>query len=173
MRSNKQSIAEPVPHVMTKSGGRAAVGLFAALILAATSVISSETDQAVVANMHEKGSAQVKGMSRDGVSPVDELVAEVEELVPGFGRLAVEIGFGQIRSRPGLDVKQREIATLAALTVLGTQKELRLHVETALNVGLTKQQIVEVLLQQVVYAGFPRAIDALLVAKDVFKERGL
>lgn len=147
--------------------------LLATLSLHAASVASENQDQTEAESARGKGSAQIKSMSRGEASPVDDLVAEVEELVPGFRRLAVDFAFGQIRSRPGLDLKQREIATLAALTVLGTEKELRLHVVTALNVGLTKEQIVEVLLQQVVYAGFPRAIDALLVAKDVFEERGL
>lgn len=124
---------------------------------------------------YRKGAEQKRLMSnKEGVSAADPVLSEVAKIAPDLERFAMEFVFGQVLSRPGLEVKQREIATLAALTALGgAEAELRLHVGTALDVGLSKEQIVEVLLQQVVYAGFPRAINALLVAKSVFEARGL
>jgi len=124
---------------------------------------------------YRKGAEQKRLMSnKEGVSAADPVLSEVAKIAPDLERFAMEFVFGQVLSRPGLDLKQREIATLATLTALGgAEAELRLHVGTALDVGLSKEQIVEVLLQQVVYAGFPRAINALLVAKSVFESRGL
>jgi 4-carboxymuconolactone decarboxylase len=85
-----------------------------------------------------------------------------------FGRLTVEFVFGDIMSRPGLDRRSREIASIAALTALGRLDRLRSHLEMGLHVGLTEEEIVEVLLQMAAYAGFPAAHDALHVAQDVF-----
>lgn len=130
--------------------------------------------ETAAASAYEKGVAQKRLMSNAaGKSAADPLLAEVSKVAPDLERFAHEFVFGQVLSRPGLDIQQREIATLAALTALGAEQELQLHVGTALDVGLKKEQIVEVLLQQVVYSGFPRAINALLVAKGVFEKRGL
>lgn len=135
---------------------------------------TGEKESGVVDN-YRKGAEQKRLMSnKEGVSSADPVLSEVAKIAPDLERFAMEFVFGQVLSRPGLDLKQREIATLATLTALGgAEAELRLHVGTALDVGLSKEQIVEVLLQQVVYAGFPRAINALLVAKGVFESRGL
>jgi 4-carboxymuconolactone decarboxylase len=75
-------------------------------------------------------------------------------------------------SRPGLDLRSRQFATIAALTALGNaQPQLKVHITGALNVGCTPQEIVEVILQMAVFAGFPAAINALTVAREVFASR--
>lgn len=152
----------------------------AALLLAvwqlpsAISTALAEQSTSDLNSINEKPAEPPKCMAnKGGLRAADPLIQEVSKVVPGFDQLACEFAFEKILSRPGLGIKQREIATLAALTALGAETELRLHVAVALNVGLSKQEIVEVLLQQVVYSGFPRAINALLVAKEVFEERGL
>ena len=77
-------------------------------------------------------------------------------------------------SRPGLDLKSREIATVAALTAMGTAlPQLKVHVHGALNVGCSPQEIIEVMIQMAVYAGFPAALNGIFVAKEVFDERNL
>ncbi|HWR26230.1 MAG TPA: carboxymuconolactone decarboxylase family protein, partial [Methanosarcina sp.] len=77
-------------------------------------------------------------------------------------------------SRPGLDLKSREIATVAALTALGNARpQLKVHINAALNVGCSKEEIIEIIIQMAVYAGFPAALNAMFAAKEVFQERGL
>ena len=86
-------------------------------------------------------------------------------------RCLVEFPFGDVYPRPGLDLKTREMLTIAALTVLGyPQAELKDHVRGALNVGCTPDQILEIILQMAVYAGFPAALEAVKTAASVFGE---
>ncbi len=72
-------------------------------------------------------------------------------------------------ARPGLDLRSREIATIAALAALGNAApQLKVHIAAGLNVGLTRSEIVEILMQMAVYAGFPAALNGLFAAKEVF-----
>ncbi len=81
----------------------------------------------------------------------------------------VEFPFGHIYARPGLDLREREVATIAALTALGfAGPQPEVHVAAELNVGLTEQEIVEIIIQMAVYAGFPAAINGLNAAKAAF-----
>ncbi|ACB64238.1 MULTISPECIES: carboxymuconolactone decarboxylase family protein [Burkholderia] len=102
----------------------------------------------------------------------ERVVAALAPIAPDFGRLLVEFSFGDIYSRPQLDLKAREIATIAALAALGNaQPQLKVHIEAALNVGCTREEIVEVFMQMAVYAGFPAALNALFAAHEVFTRR--
>ena len=95
-------------------------------------------------------------------------------IAPDFARYMIEFGFGDVYSRPGLDAKQRQLVTIAALAAIGPPElQLRGHINGGLNVGLTPQEIVEALIQVALYAGFPAALNSLLVAKEVFTERGV
>jgi 4-carboxymuconolactone decarboxylase len=77
-------------------------------------------------------------------------------------------------SRPGLDLRSRQFATVAALTAMGTAApQLKVHINGALNVGCQPSGIVEVILQMAVYAGFPATVNALNIAREVFQERGI
>jgi 4-carboxymuconolactone decarboxylase len=102
-----------------------------------------------------------------------ELVVEsLQSISPDLARFMIEFPFGDVYSRPGLDLKSREIAAVAALTTLGnSEPQLKVHLHGALNVGCTPQEIVEVIIQMVVYAGFPAALRAMSAAKAVFQER--
>jgi 4-carboxymuconolactone decarboxylase len=87
-----------------------------------------------------------------------EVVASLGDL----GRYIVEFAFGDIYARDGLSLRDREIATVAILTALGGREpQLRVHIEASLNVGLSFQEIEEVIIHTVPYAGFPTAINAL------------
>ncbi|CAM8820273.1 Carboxymuconolactone decarboxylase family protein [Burkholderia pseudomallei] len=99
----------------------------------------------------------------------ERVVAALAPIAPDFGRLLVEFGFGDIYSRPQLDLKSREIASLATLG--HAQPQLKVHIEAALNVGCTRDEIVEVFMQMALYAGFPAALNALFAARDVFGQR--
>lgn len=99
------------------------------------------------------------------------VIDALEDISPDFADMLIEFPFGDVYSREGLDIRSREIATIAALTTLGHGGfQLKAHVQGALNVGCTQQEIIEVMIQMAVYAGFPAALSALYVAKEVFDE---
>ena len=102
----------------------------------------------------------------------ERVIAALAGIAPDFADYVIEFPFGDIYSRPGLDLRSREIATIAALTALGNAApQLKVHIEAGLNVGLTRDEIVEVIMQMAVYAGFPAAVNGLFAAKDVFAAR--
>ena len=99
----------------------------------------------------------------------DAVVKSLQDIAPDFAQYLIEFPFGDIYSRPGLDLRSREIATVAALTALGNATpQLKVHIGAALHVGLTQDEIVEVIMQMAVYAGFPAALNGLFAAKEVF-----
>lgn len=99
----------------------------------------------------------------------DAVIESLQDIAPDFARYLLEFPFGDIYSRPGLDLRSREIATVAALTALGNAApQLKVHIGAALHVGLTQDEIVEVIMQMAVYAGFPAALNGLFAAKEVF-----
>ncbi|MBW4527908.1 MAG: carboxymuconolactone decarboxylase family protein [Phormidium tanganyikae FI6-MK23] len=96
----------------------------------------------------------------------------LKEIAPDLARHIIEFAFGDVYTRPGLDLKSREIATVAALTAIGNaQPQLKVHLHGALNVGCTREEVIEVILQMAVYAGFPAALNGMFAAKEVFAER--
>jgi len=104
--------------------------------------------------------------------PIGEGVMDaLKDIAPDFARFIIEFPYGDIYSRGVLSPKERQIATMASLTTLGSATpELKAHIQGALNVGCTRQEIVEVIIQMAVYAGFPAAVNAIFAAKDVFAE---
>jgi 4-carboxymuconolactone decarboxylase len=102
----------------------------------------------------------------------ERVIESLKDIAPEFARLLIEFSFGDIYSRPGLDLKSREIAVVAALTALGNATpQLKVHIHGALNVGCTEQEIVEIMMQMAVFAGCPAALNGLFSAKEVFAER--
>ncbi len=99
----------------------------------------------------------------------EAVVESLKDIAPDFARYLLEFPFGDIYARPGLDLRSREIATVAALTALGNAApQLKVHIAAALHVGLTQDEIIEVIMQMAVYAGFPAALNGLFAAKEVF-----
>lgn len=97
------------------------------------------------------------------------VVDSLKDIAPDFARYLLEFPFGDIYARPGLDLRSREIATVAALTAMGNAApQLKVHIAAALHVGLTQNEIIEVIMQMAVYAGFPAALNGLFAAKEVF-----
>ena len=94
------------------------------------------------------------------------------ELAPEFFELASTFCFGGFWSRPQLDVKSRSLSTVSQLAALGRTDELKLHLQGALNVGWTREELLEVLMQTSQYAGIPAAVAALNAAADVFESEG-
>ncbi|MEV4620444.1 carboxymuconolactone decarboxylase family protein [Asanoa sp. NPDC049573] len=103
-----------------------------------------------------------------------KVIEALADIAPELGHQVVAWGFGEIYARPGLEPRDRQLVTLGMLTALGgCEPQLDVHVNAALNVGLTPQQIIEVFLHSAVYCGFPRALNAVFAAKKVFADRGL
>lgn len=97
------------------------------------------------------------------------VIASLADIAPEFARYLIEFPFGDIYSRPGLDLRSREVATIAALTAMGNAApQLKVHIQAGLNVGLSRDEIVETIMQMAVYAGFPAALNGLFAAKEVF-----
>ncbi|QTS87591.1 carboxymuconolactone decarboxylase family protein [Ectopseudomonas khazarica] len=118
---------------------------------------------------YQRGLARLKEIDGEAGERVVESLAGI---APDFARYLVEFPFGDIYSRPGLDLKSREIAVVAALTALGNAApQLKVHVHGALNVGVSRTEIVETMMQMAVYAGFPAALNGLAVAREVFELR--
>jgi 4-carboxymuconolactone decarboxylase len=101
-----------------------------------------------------------------------DVIKSLEQIAPDLGRLIIEFSYGDVISRPGLDYRTKELATVGLLTALGTARpQLKVHIGAALNVGGTREEIVEAIQQMVVYAGFPAALNGITAAREVFAER--
>jgi 4-carboxymuconolactone decarboxylase len=102
----------------------------------------------------------------------EAVVARLGQISPDLARYIIEFAFGDIYSRRGLSLKERQIATVAALVALGhAQPQLRSHIHGALNVGCRRKEILEIIIQISLYAGFPAASNAAVTAREVFRER--
>jgi 4-carboxymuconolactone decarboxylase len=100
-----------------------------------------------------------------------KVLSQLDDIAPDFKNMVRDFAFGEIYSRPGLDLKSRQLATVAALAAMDNSPlELRAHLHGALKLGWTREELVEVLMQMAVYAGFPAAMHSLLIAKEVFAE---
>lgn len=115
---------------------------------------------------YERGTRKLAEIDGEGGAAV---VASLADIAPDFARYIVEFPFGDIYSRPGLDLRSREVATIAALTAMGNARpQLKVHIQAGLNVGLSQDEIVETIMQMAVYAGFPAALNGLSAAREVF-----
>jgi len=118
---------------------------------------------------YERGMRKLKEI--DGEAG-EKVIESLKDIAPDLARYTIEFPFGDIYSRPGLDLKSREIAVVAALTALGNAApQLKVHIHGALNVGCSREEVVEIIIQMAVYAGFPAALNGMNAAKEVFKER--
>jgi 4-carboxymuconolactone decarboxylase len=103
-----------------------------------------------------------------------QVVEQLARSFPDFARYVLEFPFGDIYSRPGLGLRERELAVVAALTAMGNAApQLRVHVSAALHVGCTPREIVEVVMQMSVYAGFPAALNGLAAVKEIFEANNI
>ena len=118
----------------------------------------------------EKGLEMLDAIE-DGAA--DEIAAVLQEMAPDYAKTSVAYAFGDIYSRTEqLDLKSREIATVAALTAMGTaQPQLKVHIRSALKVGITQAQLAEIIGHVGVYAGVPAAMNAFYAMKQAITER--
>lgn len=100
----------------------------------------------------------------------DEMLAALEEVAPDLGRYIVEFGYGEVYGRPGLDLRERQIVSVAALvTQGGAERQLEYHLGGALRVGLSEAEVIEAIVQCLPFVGFPRVLNAVATARGVFE----
>lgn len=118
---------------------------------------------------YKRGWEKLKEIDADaGERAIDAL----RDICPDLARYTIEFAFGDVYSRGVLSLKEREIASVAALAAMGhAQPQLKVHIHGALNVGCTRQEVVEIMIQMAVYAGFPAALNGVFAAQEVFAER--
>jgi len=116
-------------------------------------------DAGLKMRMKVLGEAHVKRSLQE----VDDFNRDLQQIVTGFA-------WGQIWTRPGLSLRERSILNLGMLTALNRPHEFKVHVRGALNNGLSREDIRELLLQTAIYCGFPAAIEAFRLAREVFKD---
>lgn len=131
-------------------------------------MLNGFSDKLSIMSRYEKGKKVLEDIQK---RPVEEIFEELEEIAPDMSRFVVEFPYSEIYTRPEVDLKTRELCTVAALTVLGTVPQLKDHINAALNVGNSQTEIVEIILQMSAYCGFPKSINGLVAAKEVFSER--
>ena len=96
----------------------------------------------------------------------------IAEVAPDFARMTIEFAFGDLYSRDALDLRSRELIAIAALAMRGGAREqLRTHVQTAQGLGITREEVIDVLMQTALYGGFPAALNALSDCHDLLTDR--
>jgi 4-carboxymuconolactone decarboxylase len=119
----------------------------------------------------QKGLETMAALDGKGPDAVDPKTAEQTIAFLGpIGQYVIEFAMGDLYSRPGLSLRDRELVAISSLTVLGHETQLRTRIGTALKVGLTAQEIEEAMIQTVVFNGFPTAINAVMVLKSIVAE---
>jgi 4-carboxymuconolactone decarboxylase len=146
------------------------ISTFATLATFGLGIMTKKTQ----AQSRDRFTRGLETLKQIGGGDYDRATRPLEAFSPDLARMTVEHVFGDVLSRPGLDLKQREIAIVAALTAIGSVRSpLKFHIHGMLNVGCTPQEVVETILHAVVYAGFPAAQDGMAIAREVFQERKL
>lgn len=98
------------------------------------------------------------------------LADALDDLAPGLSATAIGFGFGSIYDRPGLDIRTRQLLSIASLTTLGTAPgQLRNHIRAAMNAGCTREEIVEAIVHVAIYAGLPASFNGIAAAREVFE----
>jgi 4-carboxymuconolactone decarboxylase len=121
--------------------------------------------------LYEKGLAIRKSVL--GAEYVDKALKSADDFNRPMQELTTEYCWGWCWGREGLDKKTRSIINLAMISALNRPHEVKAHVKGALNNGLTKDEIREVLLQVAIYCGIPAGVDSFRAAKEVFTEMGI
>ncbi|WP_213777885.1 carboxymuconolactone decarboxylase family protein [Caballeronia sp. dw_276] len=133
-----------------------------------------QSTNAHAANQESRLERGKRVLSEIDGSAGEKVISSLADIAPDFAQYLLEFPFGDIYSRPGLDTRAREIATIAALTAMGNATpQLKVHIAAGLNVGITRDEIVEIIMQMAVYAGFPAALNGLFAAKEVFQAHDL
>jgi 4-carboxymuconolactone decarboxylase len=104
----------------------------------------------------------------------ENVINSLKSVAPDLGKYIIEFAFGDVYSRPGLSLQEREMITITSLlTAGGCEPQLEVHINGSLNVGITPEKLIETFIQCIPYTGFPKVLNAVNVAKKVFNERNI
>lgn len=117
------------------------------------------------------------GMERlkliDGIGG-ENIIKSLEKIAPDVGSFIIEFAFGDIYTRGELSLQEREMITITSLLTLGgCEPQLEVHINGALNVGISPKKIIETFIQCIPYVGFPKVLNAITVAKKIFTDKKL
>jgi 4-carboxymuconolactone decarboxylase len=123
----------------------------------------------MTSDRYERGWEKLMEVDGEGGRRVIE---SLKHIAPDIGKYVIEFAFGDIYSREVLDLRQRQLITIASLTTQGgCEPQLNVHINAALNVGLTPNEVIEAITHCIPYTGFPRVLNAIMVAKQIFEDR--
>lgn len=174
----RRQLVEAVIHVSSFAGFPATLNALTALKAAFAGLPDEEAPPsgevadvpwAGIEDRYERGLAAMKAV--DGEAG-EQVAAALQDIAPDLATYIVEFTFGEVYTRPGLSLRHREIVTIAACVALGTAlPQLKVHIHGLLNVGGTRQEVVETVLHLAFYCGFPAALNAIAAAREVFAQR--
>jgi len=183
---SRRSIVETMIHATVYAGFPAALNAISVAkeVFAARSGDPGESDGAGGPDGSDSSDGEGEAVSTDryarGLAALSEIDGEAGEQVlqsladvaPDLARYIIEYSFGDVYSRGGLELRTREIVTIAMCAALGTARpQLKVHIHGLLNVGGCQEQVVETIMHIAAYAGFPAALNAVAAAREVFDER--
>lgn len=144
-------------------------GVFAAKeVFQTRGIVFAPTPSSVGDDRYARGMRAIEQISAGAGAAV---IQSLQDIAPDLARFIIEFSYGDIISRPGIDNRTRELATVAILTVLGNaHPQLKVHISAALNVGVSRQEIIEVIQQMALYAGFPAALNSVGAAREIFSK---
>lgn len=119
-------------------------------------------------NKKEIGLKNLAKIDGAAAKPVEEAL---KDIAPDLNDMMIKFAFGTIYNRGVLDFKQREMITITSLLSQGgLENQLRVHIQASLNVGLTQEEIVETFIHCIPYVGFPKVLNAIFIAKEIFTD---
>lgn len=117
----------------------------------------------------ELGSEKLKEI--DGIGG-ENVIQSLQDIAPDVGKYIIEFAFGDVYTRPELNIQEREMITITSLLTTGDcEPQLEVHINGSLNVGLSPEKIIETFIQCIPYTGFPKVLNAIYTAKKIFAER--
>ena len=115
---------------------------------------------------YEKGLQQLKII--DGKAG-ETVISSLENIAPDLGKYIIEFAFGDIYTRKQLSLAEKEMITLSSLlTTGGCEAQLKVHIQSALHIGISPQKIIEIFMQCIPYTGFPKVLNAVFTAQQIF-----
>ena len=138
----------------------------------AVSVCLNAQEKEMKTEQSERYQKGLENLMRIDGEAGEKVVQHLDEISPDLGKYVIEYPFGDIYDRDVFTNREKEIAVVAALAALGNaQPQLKVHINAALNVGLTPEELKEIMIIMSVYAGFPAALNGTFALEEVLKER--
>lgn len=121
----------------------------------------------------QKGLAELKKYVSEQEAEKLVTADPLANIAPDLRKMIVEFAYGEVYIREGLDEKKRALVVISSVVTQGAGPQTKTHISRGLQIGLAPEEIVEALIQLVPYIGFPRVQNGIVIAQQVFEERGL